>query len=126
MISYLLCLGVIDFGDFMDSYVVFEVATLMAYMMNKAWHDRLNPVQAASYAYKGFQSILPLNNEEKNLLYISVMKRFAVSACSGWQEKSLGASDQTLKDMHSMGCLAKTFWKQNKNGVLNKIFAREI
>ena len=107
----------------MDSYVVFEIATLMAYMMNRAFHnDRLSGVEAASQALRGFQSIFPLCEEEKNMLYICMLKRMALSVCSGWHERSLGAQKETLKDMYSMGNLAQTLWEKSEKELMHEIF----
>ena len=81
VVTQFLVAGVIDFGDMMESKYVFEVATLMAYVMIKTWKDNLNVHEAARCSLKGYESVLPLLPDEKNVLFLSVTMRFVQILC---------------------------------------------
>ena len=107
----------------MATRLVFEVGTMMAYIMTKARQDKLQPLEAAANALYGYESILPLHKEEKNVLFISIMKRLAVSACSAWLEKSLGAPREILKDLAAVSSVAKEFGMCNDSEILSKLYS---
>lgn len=79
-------------------------------MMCKAYKDGFEPMAVAAKAQQGFESVLPLTSDEKEVLFICVMKRIGVSLCSAFLEKSLGATGEKLKDFAAMSQLAKKLW----------------
>ncbi len=67
--------GIIDFGDMVGSYTVFEIAVAAAYiMLNKA-----DPFRAASTLVAGYHTVLPLTDLELTLLPHLVAMRLCTS-----------------------------------------------
>ena len=115
--------GIIDFGDIMEGKIVFEIAVFMAYIMCKAWNDGLEPIETARSALKGFESVLPLNEDEKSVLYICVLKRLMLTSCSGHLEKHRGASEEKLKHLASVNYLANELWNKGEKEIFNNWIA---
>ncbi|KAM8888160.1 hydroxylysine kinase-like isoform 2-T2 [Synchiropus picturatus] len=67
--------GVLDFGDMSSGYFVHELAIAIMYMCTQ--HP--NPVEAGGPVLAGFSSVFPLNEAEKDSLYILVLSRFCQS-----------------------------------------------
>ncbi|XP_078541349.1 hydroxylysine kinase-like isoform X2 [Lissotriton helveticus] len=63
--------GILDFNDMSNGYYAFEVAIAIMYMMIESQE----PLKAGGYVLAGFESILPLNQKEKDALYLLVMGR---------------------------------------------------
>ncbi|XP_034035874.1 hydroxylysine kinase isoform X2 [Thalassophryne amazonica] len=72
--GYKIC-GILDFGDMNRGYYVYELAITIVYMMTE--HPK--PMEVGGPLLAGWESELPLNEAEKNALYILVVSRFCQS-----------------------------------------------
>uniref|UniRef100_A0A3Q3WQW9 Hydroxylysine kinase n=1 Tax=Mola mola TaxID=94237 RepID=A0A3Q3WQW9_MOLML len=64
--------GILDFGDMSSGYYVYELAITIMHMML----EHPNPIEAGGPVLAGWESILSLNQAEKDCLYVLVMSRF--------------------------------------------------
>jgi 4-aminobutyrate aminotransferase-like enzyme/Ser/Thr protein kinase RdoA (MazF antagonist) len=77
--------GLIDFGDLVHSNLVADLAIAAAY----ALLDKPDPVEAVAHVAAGFHSVLPLEEEEIEVLDTLVRTRLAVSVVNAaWQRRS--------------------------------------
>ncbi|MFS4491767.1 aminotransferase class III-fold pyridoxal phosphate-dependent enzyme [Maribacter sp. 2308TA10-17] len=77
--------GIIDFGDMCHSWLINEVAIAITYvMMNKE-----EPLEIASHLIQGYHSILPLEENELDILYYLVAARLCTSVCNSAYTKTL-------------------------------------
>ncbi|XP_061593160.1 hydroxylysine kinase [Cololabis saira] len=67
--------GILDFGDMNDGYYIHELAITLMYMMTV--HPE--PVEVGGPVLAGWESVLPLNDAEKDCLYLLVLCRFCQS-----------------------------------------------
>ncbi|XP_036374806.1 hydroxylysine kinase-like [Megalops cyprinoides] len=71
--------GILDFGHMSNGYYVFELAITIMYMMIES-HD---PIQVGGPVLAGWESVIPLNEAERNALYLLVLGRFCQSLVMG-------------------------------------------
>lgn len=67
--------GILDFGDLSSGYFIYELAITIMYMMI----EHPNPVEVGGPILAGWESVLPLNEAERDCLYVLVMSRFCQS-----------------------------------------------
>lgn len=67
--------GILDFGDMSYGYFIFELAISIMYMMI----ENPNPVDVGGPVLAGWESVLPLNDAERDSLYLLVLCRFCQS-----------------------------------------------
>ncbi|CAL8309739.1 unnamed protein product [Lota lota] len=67
--------GILDFGDMSSGYYVHELAIAIMYMMIQ--HP--DPVAVGRPVTEGWESVVPLNREERDCLYLLVLCRFCQS-----------------------------------------------
>lgn len=67
--------GILDFGDMNYGYYIHELAITIMYMMT----EHPDPVQVGGPVLAGWESVIPLNEVEKECLYLLVMSRFCQS-----------------------------------------------
>lgn len=67
--------GILDFGDMHIGYYIYELAILIMYMMI----DHPNPTEVGGPVLAGWESVLPLNEAERECLYTLVVSRFCQS-----------------------------------------------
>ncbi|GAA6111202.1 hydroxylysine kinase-like [Tachysurus ichikawai] len=67
--------GILDFGDMSSGYFVFELAITIMYMMIES----RDPLEVGGPIIAGFESIFPLNSDERDALYTLVLSRFSQS-----------------------------------------------
>ncbi|XP_062439900.1 hydroxylysine kinase [Rhea pennata] len=67
--------GILDFSDMSYGYYVFEVAITIMYMMIES----TDPLGVGGHVLAGFESILPLTEEERAALFLLVSGRFSQS-----------------------------------------------
>ncbi|NXY83818.1 HYKK kinase, partial [Alcedo cyanopectus] len=67
--------GILDFGDMSYGYYVFEVAIAIMYMMIES----PDPLSVGGHVLAGFESVLPLTEEERAALFLLVSGRFSQS-----------------------------------------------
>ncbi|XP_029939954.1 hydroxylysine kinase [Salarias fasciatus] len=67
--------GIIDFGDMHAGYYIHELAITVMYMMT----EHPNPIEVGGPVLAGWESVLPLNEAEKDCLYMLVLSRFCQS-----------------------------------------------
>ena len=67
--------GIIDFGDIVESCLVFEVANLATYCMLR----KSNPLLAATYVVKGYHEARQLSEEELLIIFPLIQLRLAMS-----------------------------------------------
>ncbi|KAK2835413.1 hypothetical protein Q5P01_015897 [Channa striata] len=67
--------GILDFGDMSSGYYVYELAITIMYMTTE--HPR--PIEVGGPVLAGWESVLPLNEAERECLYLLVLSRFCQS-----------------------------------------------
>ncbi|XP_073333108.1 hydroxylysine kinase [Pagrus major] len=67
--------GILDFGDMNTGYYIHELAINIMYMMT----EHPEPVEVGGPVLAGWESIIPLNEAEKDCLYVLVLSRFCQS-----------------------------------------------
>lgn len=67
--------GILDFGDMHIGYSIYELAIVIMYMMLK----HANPIEVGGPVLAGWESVLPLNQAERECLYTLVVSRFCQS-----------------------------------------------
>ncbi|XP_024278598.1 hydroxylysine kinase isoform X1 [Oncorhynchus tshawytscha] len=67
--------GILDFGDMSSGYYVFELAITIMYMMI----ENPTPLDVARDVLAGWESVIPLNEAERDALYLLVLCRFCQS-----------------------------------------------
>lgn len=67
--------GILDFGDMSSGYYVYELAITIMYMMI----ENPSPLDVGGPVLAGWESVIPLNEAEKEALYLLVMCRFCQS-----------------------------------------------
>ncbi|XP_040895442.1 hydroxylysine kinase [Toxotes jaculatrix] len=67
--------GILDFGDMNSGYYIHELAITIMYMMM----EHPDPIEVGGPVLAGWESILPLNEVEKECLYVLVLSRFCQS-----------------------------------------------
>ncbi|NXV97271.1 HYKK kinase, partial [Calonectris borealis] len=67
--------GILDFSDMSYGYYVFEVAIAIMYMMIES----PDPLNVGGHVLAGFESVLPLTEEERGALFLLVSGRFSQS-----------------------------------------------
>lgn len=67
--------GILDFGDMHISYYIYELAIVIVYMMI----EHPNPLEVGGPVLAGWESVLPLNEAEKDCLYTLVISRLCQS-----------------------------------------------
>ena len=77
--------GMIDFGDCVCSYYVFDLGILLAYVLteNLELTNGSSPVEFVGPVLRGYTDAFPLSREELNCLYYIVMARCCQSALNG-------------------------------------------
>jgi len=71
---------------------VFEVATFQVFMMISAQKRGYDILKAADYGLSGFEDVIPLNPEEKRLLFPSVIARLIILATCSFMTLEITAS----------------------------------
>ncbi|XP_034003871.1 hydroxylysine kinase-like [Trematomus bernacchii] len=67
--------GILDFGDMNRGYYIHELAITIMYMMTE--HPK--PIEVGGPVLAGWESFLPLNEAEKDCLFVLVLSRFCQS-----------------------------------------------
>jgi len=67
--------GILDFGDMNSGYYIYELAIAVMYMMT----EHPEPIEVGGPVLAGWESVLPLNEAEKDCLYVLVLSRFCQS-----------------------------------------------
>ncbi|TWW57660.1 Hydroxylysine kinase [Takifugu flavidus] len=67
--------GIVDFSDMHIGYYIYELAITIMYMMM----EHPNPIEVGGPVLAGWESVLPLNEAEKDCLYTLVISRFCQS-----------------------------------------------
>lgn len=68
--------GILDFGDMHIGYYIYELAILIMYLMI----EHPNPIEVGGPVLAGWESVLPLNEAEKECLYTLVISRLCQSS----------------------------------------------
>ncbi|XP_030647449.1 hydroxylysine kinase-like [Chanos chanos] len=67
--------GILDFGDMSQGYYIFELAITIMYMMIES----PSPLDVGGPVLAGWESVIPLNETEREALYLLVLGRFCQS-----------------------------------------------
>ncbi len=84
--------GVLDFGDMVYSYMVGEVAVAAAYAML----GKDDPLAAAAAVACGYHQVLPLHDEELEVLYPLCCIRLCLSVCMAAHQKKAAPDNDYL------------------------------
>ncbi|MCW5515365.1 aminotransferase class III-fold pyridoxal phosphate-dependent enzyme [Muriicola sp. Z0-33] len=77
--------GIIDLGDMADTWLINELAVALTYvMMNKE-----DPIQVGKEVVAAYHEILPLKNQELDILYYLIAARLCTSVCNSAYTKTL-------------------------------------
>lgn len=77
--------GLIDFGDMCHTWLINELAVALSYsMMGKEF-----PLEVAAHVIQGYTAILPLKEEELDILYYLIAGRLCTSVCNSAYAKTL-------------------------------------
>ena len=104
--------GLIDFGDMVYSYTVFDIAIALTYAML----DKKEPLHVAYSILKGYNEIFPLKENEVGLLYYCIAGRLCLSLMISAYQKRIRPKDKYvtiseksawkfLKKLHSINPL---------------------
>ncbi|KAJ8278839.1 hypothetical protein COCON_G00059050 [Conger conger] len=110
--------GILDFGDMSSGYYVFELAITIMYMMIESE----SPLEVGGPMLAGWESVFPLNEAERDALYLLVLARFCQSLVMAQHSVTLYPEDReyllitTRKGKHHLLRL----WKMGKEAVLTK------
>ncbi|OCT89485.1 hydroxylysine kinase isoform X1 [Xenopus laevis] len=94
--------GILDFSDMSFGYYIFELAITIMYMMIES----NDPLHAGGYVLAGFQSVIPLTDEEKDALFFLVNCRFSQSLVMARYSVQLCPENEEY-----LMITAKTGWK---------------
>uniref|UniRef100_A0A3B5L0T3 Hydroxylysine kinase n=1 Tax=Xiphophorus couchianus TaxID=32473 RepID=A0A3B5L0T3_9TELE len=67
--------GILDFGDMNSGFYINELAITIMYMMI----EHPDPIEVGGPVLAGWESVIPLNKDEKDCLYVLVLSRFCQS-----------------------------------------------
>ncbi|XP_064186025.1 hydroxylysine kinase-like [Anguilla rostrata] len=117
--------GILDFGDMSSGYYVFELAIAIMYMMIESQ----TPLEMGGPMLAGWESVFPLNEAERDALYVLVLARFCQSLVLAQHSVTLYPEDEDylmITSRKGKGHLLR-LWKMGKEAVLTKWFedARE-
>ncbi|XP_063058044.1 hydroxylysine kinase-like [Engraulis encrasicolus] len=65
--------GILDFGDMSSGYNIFELAIAIMHMMIES----MTPVDVGGHILAGYESVFPLNEAERDCLFLLVLCRFS-------------------------------------------------
>lgn len=84
--------GIIDFGDMVHTYTVFELAITMTYAM----FEKDDPLTAASHIVRGYHEILPLTESELEMLFYLIGARLCISVTMSAYRKTVEPDNEYL------------------------------
>lgn len=70
--------GIIDFGDVAYTYLINELAVAIVYLC----YDKADPLPWATAILKAYHSVLPLKENELEVLYYLIAARLCISVCN--------------------------------------------
>ncbi|MCP4150782.1 MAG: aminotransferase class III-fold pyridoxal phosphate-dependent enzyme [bacterium] len=85
--------GIIDFGDVIESCLIFELAISAAY----AVHNKEKPLETAVHMVTGYHKEFPLMGCEPDLLYFMIAARLCTSILGSAQQLKLEPDNEYLK-----------------------------
>lgn len=113
---YNLC-GVLDFGDLVDEFVVFEVSIAMTYIMLESNHG-LDPMEAGGHVLAGYISKMPLPPVDCCVLQECIAARLAQSLTYGAYAHQQDATNTYCLQTSKTGwALLRRFWATPKHTV---------
>ena len=111
--------GVLDFGDSVYRYHVFEIAIAIMYMMGE--NDTLDPVDVAGITLAGYLSELELPAFDLSVLKECVCGRFAQSLVYGAYEHKKDPSNMYVLQTAMKGwALLRQLWRIPKKELCEK------
>ena len=84
--------GIIDFGDMCHSWLINELVVAITYVMM----DKEEPLKVADYVIKGYHEILPLEEQEIELIYYLVSARLCTSLCNSAYAKTIKPNSEYI------------------------------
>jgi len=85
-------IGIIDFGDLVYSYTIFELAIAIAY----AILGKEDLLYLASIIVKGYNTVIPLREDELDILFILICMRLTLSVAISGYQKNLEPNNKYL------------------------------
>ncbi|KAM7011963.1 hydroxylysine kinase-like [Tautogolabrus adspersus] len=112
--------GILDFSLLMNGCYVFELAITIMYLML----ENPCPLDVGGAVLAGWESIMPLNNDEKDSLFLLVLGRFCQSLVYGrYNAKKYPDNKEYLLTTAKSGIrLVTNLWKMGKTEVERKWF----
>jgi len=113
-------IGVLDFGDLVHEYLVYEIGITMAYMMIES-KDGLDPLEAGGHVLAGYLHDLDLLDIDRDVTKECVCARLAQSLLYGAMEHKKNPDNQyCLKTSVRGWPLLRLIWGLSKNTLYEK------
>ncbi|XP_052773482.1 hydroxylysine kinase-like [Mya arenaria] len=107
-------IGVLDFGDLVYEYHVFEISITMAYMMIESKHG-LDPLDAGGHVLAGYLSVFDLNGADTKVIKECIAARLAQSFTYGALEHKKNPSNTyCLKTADRGWPVLRKLWSMSK------------
>lgn len=112
--------GILDFALIMNGCCVFEVAITMAYMML----DKPSRVDAVRAVLAGWESLMPLSEDERNSLFLLALGRLCQSLVNGLNQAKINPDHKyLLTTARGRIPLILNLWELGKQEVERKWFS---
>jgi 4-aminobutyrate aminotransferase-like enzyme len=109
--------GMIDFGDVTHTFLINELAIASAYLMC----EKREPLTAVASLIKGYNRIIPLQENEIEVLYYLVALRLCISVCHSAESKKLNPGNAYLTESEE-----KSWRLLNKMLEINPVRAEDV
>ncbi|XP_035256993.1 hydroxylysine kinase-like [Anguilla anguilla] len=110
--------GILDFAEISSGYYVLELAISIMYMMTES----RSPLEIGGAVLAGFESVFPLNEAERDALYVLVLVRFCQSLVLAHYSVTLYPENKEYLMVSAGKGVGHLFmlWKMGKEAVLRK------
>lgn len=84
--------GIIDFGDIIRTYTIFELATAATYVML----EKADPLKEASHLIQGYHKAFPVTEKEIEILFFLIAARLCASVLLSSLHKNLAPNNEYI------------------------------
>ena len=111
--------GVLDFGDVDSSYLVFEIATCMAFLMGSQ-KSHMEGVDVCGYLLAGYSHIVRLNDHERKALKVLVAGRYVQGLVMDTYTLEINAGNEYIENSTETWEQLHEFWETPKEILFSK------